>query len=173
MSKYKTVNADNCKHCGNPWFFDRKFDLECTTCGCGRPALPKPFVDHGHSEELTEILARHHVESEVELLKYKAALSVAYEGLSLESMTIVDRILDGTTSPEQYSDVLDISHFYQAEVEKRQQRIFALEDGIAKSKKELQKIIETNGVSPRNHPVGIAKELLQKFSLLVSDRSSE
>jgi hypothetical protein len=32
ISKYETVRRDNCKACGNPWWFDMINHFECTTC---------------------------------------------------------------------------------------------------------------------------------------------
>lgn len=32
MRKFKTVKRGNCPRCGNPWWFDRPKDFECTTC---------------------------------------------------------------------------------------------------------------------------------------------
>lgn len=35
ISKFKTVERENCARCGNPWWFDLPDKYECTTC-CAR-----------------------------------------------------------------------------------------------------------------------------------------
>ena len=32
MKAFPTVQRDNCPRCGNPWYFERAEDYECTTC---------------------------------------------------------------------------------------------------------------------------------------------
>lgn len=36
MDKFPTVHGENCKVCGNAWWFERECDFLCTTCGSQR-----------------------------------------------------------------------------------------------------------------------------------------
>ena len=49
MRKYKTVERERCRGCGNGWFFDMPDSYRCTTCGAafGKLNATKQGAEYG------------------------------------------------------------------------------------------------------------------------------
>lgn len=50
LKAFPTVHRDNCRACGNPWWFERAEDYQCTMCCATFPKVEVGEFNQGNHE---------------------------------------------------------------------------------------------------------------------------